>query len=261
MRIDQRLLTWCAAAAAFQNSTRRLATPGFGTRAAWLRADGPVARTTRGGAERLTFVDAYATRTAAAWKSRSVVPALPPKILLSGPDFAMHFKRTALTFHRGQNQQKRCSSRRTRSTPQVRRRTRRPASEKKTRLARVRAGAGRDVAIERPRQPEARRRVQVVHVPVRRRRGGQGRARLGESGSPDDDVAAPAPESRRAARDAKIVRGSTAVGYSAETSRGDAAAATWIFRGDGSRRRHGGDVETNRGDAAAATWIFRGDES
>ena len=64
------------------------------------------------------------------------------------------------------------------------------------------------------------------------------------------------------------------------TNRGDAAAATWIFRGDGSRRRRGGDVdlpwrriaatprrrrgssvETDRGDAAAATWIFPGDGS
>ena len=62
--------------------------------------------------------------------------------------------------------------------------------------------------------------------------------------------------------------------------RGDAAAATWIFSGDESRRRRGRDVdiqrrrvaatprprrgysvETSRGDAAAATWIFRGDES
>ena len=60
-------------------------------------------------------------------------------------------------------------------------------------------------------------------------------------------------------------------GYIVETGRGDAAAATWIFRGDESRRRRDRDVdipwrgvpaaprprrgysvETNRGDAAAA---------
>ena len=47
-----------------------------------------------------------------------------------------------------------------------------------------------------------------------------------------------------------------------QTGRGDAAAATWIFRGDESRRlRRGYSVETGRGDAAPATWIFRGDES
>ena len=62
---------------------------------------------------------------------------------------------------------------------------------------------------------------------------------------------------------------------SAEISRGDAAAGTWIFRGDKSRRRRGRNVdlprrrvsatpgrgssaETSRGDAAAGTWIFRG---
>ena len=32
-------------------------------------------------------------------------------------------------------------------------------------------------------------------------------------------------------------------GYAAEARRGDAAAATWIFRGDGSRRRRGCDVD------------------
>ena len=62
-------------------------------------------------------------------------------------------------------------------------------------------------------------------------------------------------------------------GYFVETGRGD---ATWIFCGDGSRRRRdvdilwrrvaaatrrGYSVETSRGDAAAATWLFRGDES
>ena len=36
------------------------------------------------------------------------------------------------------------------------------------------------------------------------------------------------------------------------TSRGDAAAATWMLRGC--------SVATSRGDAAAATWIFRGDK-
>ena len=41
---------------------------------------------------------------------------------------------------------------------------------------------------------------------------------------------------------------------------GDAAAATWKFRGDTMRRR-GDSVETFRGDAAAATWKFRGHES
>ena len=64
-----------------------------------------------------------------------------------------------------------------------------------------------------------------------------------------------------------------------ETSRGDAAAATWIFHGDESRRRRGRDVdipwrrvaatprpqrgysvETSRGDAAAAMRTFREDE-
>ena len=43
-------------------------------------------------------------------------------------------------------------------------------------------------------------------------------------------------------------------GYSAEASRGDAAAATWIFRGGAARRRrgcrHGYSVEASRGDAA-----------
>ena len=43
-------------------------------------------------------------------------------------------------------------------------------------------------------------------------------------------------------------------------NRGDAAAATRIFRGDGSRRpRCGHSVETGRGDAAPATRIVRGD--
>ena len=55
------------------------------------------------------------------------------------------------------------------------------------------------------------------------------------------------------------------VGYSVETSGGDATTATWIFRGDASRRRAAATwiirVETMRGDTAAATWIFRGDES
>ena len=32
-------------------------------------------------------------------------------------------------------------------------------------------------------------------------------------------------------------------GYSVETGRGDAVEATWIFRGDGSRRRRGRDVD------------------
>ena len=50
-------------------------------------------------------------------------------------------------------------------------------------------------------------------------------------------------------------------GYSAETHRGDAAAATWIFRGDESRRRRGCDVDLPWRRAAAATWIFCGDES
>ena len=48
-------------------------------------------------------------------------------------------------------------------------------------------------------------------------------------------------------------------GYSIEMSRGAAAAATRIFRGDESRRRRGRDVDralTNRGDAAVATRIF-----
>ena len=59
--------------------------------------------------------------------------------------------------------------------------------------------------------------------------------------------------------------------YAAKTGRGDAAATTWIFRGDGvaatprprrgSRRRRGRDVDIprrrSRGDAAAATSILR----
>ena len=59
------------------------------------------------------------------------------------------------------------------------------------------------------------------------------------------------------------------------TGRGDAAAGTWIFRGDGSLGRrysveatHGDAAagrgyfaETSRSDAAAASWIFRGGES
>ena len=44
------------------------------------------------------------------------------------------------------------------------------------------------------------------------------------------------------------------------TNRGDAAAATWIFRGDESRRRRGRDVDIpwrqSHGDAAAATRTF-----
>ena len=48
-----------------------------------------------------------------------------------------------------------------------------------------------------------------------------------------------------------------------EATRGDAAATTWIFRGDNkSRRRRGHDLNIPRGRVAAATtWIFRGDES
>ena len=49
------------------------------------------------------------------------------------------------------------------------------------------------------------------------------------------------------------------------TNRGDAAAATRIFRGyefaATPRPRRGRSAETSRGDAAAATWTFRGDES
>ena len=43
--------------------------------------------------------------------------------------------------------------------------------------------------------------------------------------------------------------------------RGGAAAATWTFCGDGSRRRRGRDADSpsSRGDAAAATRIVRGD--
>ena len=64
-------------------------------------------------------------------------------------------------------------------------------------------------------------------------------------------------------------------GYSAWTGRGTAAGATWIFRGDASRRgrdvdiprrcvaapprlRRGYSAETRRGAATAPTWIFRG---
>ena len=51
--------------------------------------------------------------------------------------------------------------------------------------------------------------------------------------------------------------------YSAETSRGAAAARTWIVRGDESRRRRGPDVDSpwRRAAALARTWIVRGDES
>ena len=42
-------------------------------------------------------------------------------------------------------------------------------------------------------------------------------------------------------------------------NRGDAAAATRIVRGDGSRRGHGHSFDESRGDAAAATWIVRRD--
>ena len=46
-------------------------------------------------------------------------------------------------------------------------------------------------------------------------------------------------------------------------NRGDAAATTWLFRGDESRRRRGRDVDNpwRRVDAAAATWIIRGGKS
>ena len=54
-------------------------------------------------------------------------------------------------------------------------------------------------------------------------------------------------------------------GYSAETSLAVAAAATWIFRGDEPRGRRGRDLDSPRrrvaAVAAAATWIVRGDES
>ena len=57
---------------------------------------------------------------------------------------------------------------------------------------------------------------------------------------------------------------------SVETGRGDAAAATWIFRGDGSRRRRGRElgspcddarVRRSHGDAAAETRMVRGDDT
>ena len=60
----------------------------------------------------------------------------------------------------------------------------------------------------------------------------------------------PGCKSKRAAALPRLRRG-----YSAQTSRGAAAAATWIFRGDESRRRRG----TERGYAAAATRTVRGD--
>jgi len=81
-----------------------------------------------------------------------------------------------------------------------------------------------------------------------------------------DDVP---PARRRVAATPRLRRG-----YSVETSRGDAAVATWIARGDESRRRRGChedspwrpvaapprlprlSVETSRGDAAAATRTF-----
>ena len=72
----------------------------------------------------------------------------------------------------------------------------------------------------------------------------------------DDDVRA---RRRRRGRDVDIPRRGVAApprprrGYSAERSRGDAAAATWIFRGEESRRRRGRHVDIslmNRGDAA-----------
>ena len=51
-------------------------------------------------------------------------------------------------------------------------------------------------------------------------------------------------------------------GYPVETSRGDAAAVTWISRGRvAAAPQRGHPVETSRGDAAAVTWISRGDES
>ena len=50
-------------------------------------------------------------------------------------------------------------------------------------------------------------------------------------------------------------------GSSEDGPRGDAAAATWIVRGDESRRRRFLSAETSRGAAAAATWIVRADES
>ena len=42
-------------------------------------------------------------------------------------------------------------------------------------------------------------------------------------------------------------------GYFVETSRGDAAATTWIFRGDESRRRRGHDVDIPRRRVAATS--------
>ena len=47
-------------------------------------------------------------------------------------------------------------------------------------------------------------------------------------------------------------------GYSVEKSRGDAAATTWIFHGDESRRRRGYSADSPWRRVAATTWIFRG---
>ena len=54
---------------------------------------------------------------------------------------------------------------------------------------------------------------------------------------------------------AEVLRGSSTFGLG---TRGDAVAATWIFRGDGSH--HCRDVRpwTSRGDAVTATWIVYG---
>merc|ERR1712097_94314 len=57
---------------------------------------------------------------------------------------------------------------------------------------------------------------------------------------------------------AQIFRGRVAAtprlrrGYSVERGRGDAAAATWTFHGDGSRRRRGRDVDVPWGRVAAS---------
>ena len=92
------------------------------------------------------------------------------------------------------------------------------------------------------------RHQRVEHVPgpaahaVRRARRGRHARRRARGGGPED----PALSRRGYFRRRVAAAPRTRRGYSAETNRGGAADATWIFR-----------AETSGGDAAAATWTVR----
>ena len=111
----------------------------------------------------------------------------------------------------------------------------------------------RERGVERPPQdPAARRAVlrpdQAREAPRLRKRDGS-RGRGGRGDAADRDTA-PRPAGGDAAA-AKTGRRRRRGGLGSETGRGDAAAATWILRGDGSRRRRGRDAD-DRGDHVAA---------